>query len=172
MKIKNFTVFLLISILLFSCKIQSKKDQAYGNPMPVIDTSKFVNLAEIQGQLHTIADNQTPSVVSIATEKTITQQYNNFDPFDFFFRSPWDENDNGRNRAPKQREFKQGGLGSGVIYQKRGNIYYVITNYHVIDGVDKIKVIVDQERSYDGKIIAGDPDVDIAVVDVRTKDDL
>ena len=170
MRLKHIEIILFTIIIAFSCKNQSKSDYSNKNTAPVIDTSRFVNITEIQGQLHSIADNHTPSVVSIATEKTVTQNFNNFDPFDFFFKSPWNGED--RNQQPKQKEFKQGGLGSGVIYQKKGNIYYVITNNHVIDGVDKIKVIVDQEKSYDGKIIAADPDVDIAVIEVKTKDEL
>ncbi|MCK4797201.1 MAG: trypsin-like peptidase domain-containing protein, partial [Spirochaetes bacterium] len=51
-------------------------------------------------------------------------------------------------------------------------IYYIITNYHVIRGVDSIKVTIDQERYYDGETVASDPAVDIAVIKIKTKDDL
>lgn len=92
----------------------------------------------------------------------------------FFFRSPWgDDNNNNNKQTPqKKREFKQGGLGSGVIYLKKENTYYIITNNHVIENVDKIKVIVNQEKNYDGKVLGTDPDIDIAVVQINTKDQL
>src|SRR4030042_1249888 len=143
-----------------------------GDPSPVINTAQFTNIAELQSQLHSIADNQTTSVVSISTEKIVSQPDNYFDPFDFFFKSPWDREDNNNRNAPKNREYKQGGLGSGVIYKKKGNVYYVMTNNHVIDGVNKIKVIVNENKTYDGKLIAGDSAIDIAIVEINTKDEL
>ena len=171
------TILFLIILFAFSCKSNFKTDYSSynnneSNTSPIINTRQFVDLADLQLQLHTIADNHTPSVVSISTEKIISQPYNNFDPFDFFFKSPWDWDDNNNNRSPKNKEYKQGGLGSGVIYNKKGNKYYIITNNHVIEGVDKIKIIVDANNSYDGKILAGDPDVDIAIVEIETKDQL
>lgn len=176
MKTNRIVIMFLLITLIFSCKINDRNNDSNtynseGNPAPVINTSQFTNIAELQGQLHSIAENQTTSVVSISTEKIVSQQDNYFDPFDFFFKSPWDRDNNNRN-APKNREYKQGGLGSGVIYKKKGNVYYVMTNNHVIDGVDKIKIIVNENKSYDGKIIAGDSAIDIAVVEINTKDEL
>ena len=176
MKLSKGVILLFVILFAFSCKNNFKNDYSSynnnneANTSSVINAQQFVNLAELQMQLHTIAQNHTPSVVSISTEKTISQPYNNFDPFDFFFKSPWDDNDN--NKSPKNREYKQGGLGSGVIYNKKSDKYYIITNNHVIEGVDKIKIIIDENKSYDGKVLAGDPDVDIAIVEIDTKDQL
>lgn len=171
------SIIILLSgiILLLSCQILSKNilTKSFTNPEPVIDPYRFVNIAQLQGELHTIAKSETPSVVSISTETIISQPFNFFDPFDFFFNEPMDPwNDDQKSRKQKKKEFKQGGLGSGVIYKKKGNIYYIVTNNHVIDGVDSIKVSIDQSKSYDGEIIAGDPAVDIAVIKVKTKDKL
>lgn len=177
MKPNRIVIMLLLITLIFSCKINNKNNNSNsynneGNPSPVINAAQFTNIAELQSQLHSIAENQTTSVVSISTEKIVSQPDNYFDPFDFFFRSPWDREDNNNKNAPKNREYKQGGLGSGVIYKKKGNVYYVMTNNHVIDGVNKIKVIVNENKSYDGKIIAGDSAIDIAIVEINTKDEL
>ena len=172
---KRIFVLLFAMTLLFSCKaVYHSNNNNNNEAKPVINPTLFVNLSELQAELHTIADNNTQSVVSISTEKTVKQSAQDFDPFDFFFRGPQNPQDknNNKNNQPKDREFKQGGLGSGVIYQKKGDSYYVITNNHVIEGVDKIKVIIDRNRSYDGKVLATDPDVDIAVVEIKTKDDL
>ncbi len=176
MKLARISIIFFIFIFAFSCSNNYKNKYSFQNnneenPSPVINASQFVDLSQLQLQLHTIADNHTPSVVSISTEKTVSQTYNNFDPFDFFFKGPWDKDDNNNNQ-PKQKEYKQGGLGSGVIYRKKDNKYYVVTNNHVIDGVDKVKVIIDENKSYEAKIIAGDPDVDIAIVEITTKDQL
>ena len=168
--LRIFIIFIL-ALALFSCGKNQKNtftgtDNSY-------DFRQFVNLKELQGQLHTIADNNTSSVVSISTEKIISQPA--FDPFDFFFKSPWgfDDEDQRKQPAPqKKKEYKQGGLGSGVVYQKKDNVYYIITNNHVIEGVDKIKVIVNQDKNYDAKVLGADPEIDIAVVEIKTKDNL
>jgi len=135
---------------------------------PVFISDNFLSINELQSKLHSIANNETTSVVFIGTEKIIKQRY--MDPFDFFFKSPWDWDD--RMPQPKEREFKQSGLGSGVIYFKKGKEYFIITNNHVVEDVDKIKVTVDQKKFYDAKLVGSDPKVDIAVIRIETNDNL
>ena len=166
------TLIFLQIILLISCKsstINSETETKKQDSKAVYVSDSFKNISDLQAQLHSISENKTPSVVFIGTEKIIKQRQ--VDPFDFFFRSPWDDNDRKKNE-PKEREFKQQGLGSGVIYSKKGNNYYIITNNHVIEGADKIKITIDQKKYYDGKVLGSDPRVDIAVVSIETKDEL
>ena len=170
----KFKIFILLSLLLFAFSCNKSKSTYNESGYSTNSLAHFVDLKELQGQLHSIAENQSSSVVSISTEKIISQPYN-FDPFDFFFRNPWGDDDNNNKKQqtpPKNREFKQGGLGSGVIYQKKDNVYYIMTNNHVIENVDKIKVVVNQEKNYDGKVLGTDPDIDIAVVEIKTSDQL
>ncbi|MGN0076011.1 MAG: S1C family serine protease [Parafannyhessea sp.] len=54
------------------------------------------------------------------------------------------------------------GLGSGVIYDKKGDI---ITNYHVIEGATSISVTINN-KSYDAKVVGSDSSSDIAVIKV------
>lgn len=124
-------------------------------------------IADLQKKLHSIADNESSSVVFISTEKTIKQNYQSMDPFEFFFNTP-----RGNNGNEKQREFKQSALGSGVIYSKKGDDYFIITNNHVVDGADKVKITIDGRKQYDATIVGGDQYVDIAVIKVNTKDKL
>jgi Do/DeqQ family serine protease len=58
-------------------------------------------------------------------------------------------------------EFRQPGLGSGVIVDRRG---YVLTNFHVIKGADAVTVRLSSKREYRGRIIGSDPKTDLAVV--------
>src|SRR5438309_7431211 len=58
-------------------------------------------------------------------------------------------------------EFRQRGLGSGVIFDKRG---LVLTNFHVIKGADEITVKLSDKREYRGQILGIDPKTDLAVV--------
>lgn len=62
------------------------------------------------------------------------------------------------------REFKQQGMGSGVIVSKDG---YILTNNHVVEGADEIKVILGDKREFDGKIVGADPQSDVAVIKIE-----
>lgn len=128
--------------------------------------SAETGIAELQRKLHSIADNESQSVVFISTEKTVSRPQGFFDPFDFFFDRGRGQNQN------RQQEFKQSALGSGVIYHKKGNDYYIITNNHVVEGADTVKVTVDGRKEYNAEIIGGDKNVDIAVLKVTTRDNL
>ncbi len=59
------------------------------------------------------------------------------------------------------------GAGSGVILSKDG---YIVTNHHVINGADKIRVITHDHKSYDAKLIGYDASTDLAVVKIDAKD--
>ena len=60
---------------------------------------------------------------------------------------------------------KQNGLGSGVILTEDG---YILTNNHVVDGADEIKVALNPDgKEYDAKIVGRDPKSDIAVLKVE-----
>jgi serine protease Do len=58
-------------------------------------------------------------------------------------------------------EFRRPGLGSGVIFDKRG---LVLTNFHVIKGADEITVKLSDKREYRGQILGTDPKTDLAVI--------
>ncbi len=61
-------------------------------------------------------------------------------------------------------EGKQGdSSGSGVIFRSDG---YVLTNFHVIDGADGVKVVCDNGTERTGQVIGSDPDSDVAVVKI------
>jgi serine protease Do len=61
----------------------------------------------------------------------------------------------------------QTGLGSGVIVNANGT---VLTNHHVIDGAEAIKVELRNHRVYDAKVIGSDPPSDLAVLKIEGKD--
>ena len=97
-----------------------------------------------------VASNGNPAVVSIVSEKVIEQHYNHFfSPFGDQF---------------PQGESRGHSLGSGVIIDSDEG--YIITNNHVIDDAEDIKVILYDKREVRGTIVATDPPSDLAVIKV------
>jgi serine protease Do/serine protease DegQ len=64
-------------------------------------------------------------------------------------------------------ESKQEGLGSGVIVTADG---YILTNNHVVEGADELKVVLSDEREFIARVIGADPKTDIAVVKIEATD--
>ncbi|MBZ0155233.1 MAG: DegQ family serine endoprotease [Alphaproteobacteria bacterium] len=99
-----------------------------------------------------------PAVVNISTVKTVRRQTAPFDEFfDFLYPFP---DGNGR-------KWKEQSLGSGVIVSPDG---YIVTNNHVVEQSDDIKVILYDRRAFRAKIIGADPKTDIAVIKIDAKD--
>lgn len=65
--------------------------------------------------------------------------------------------------SPRRRQ----GSGSGVIISEGG---YIVTNHHVIEGADEIKVHLADKRSFDADLIGADAKTDIAVLKVTASD--
>ena len=63
----------------------------------------------------------------------------------------------------QERDTKQEGLGSGVIVSPDG---YIITNNHVVEGADELKVMLSDDREFIAKVIGTDPKTDVAVVKI------
>jgi S1-C subfamily serine protease len=62
--------------------------------------------------------------------------------------------------SPRPREFKQQGLGSGVVVQPD----LVLTNNHVIEGADEIRVTARDKREFQAKVVGADSKSDLAVL--------
>ena len=115
----------------------------------------------------TLAETVSPAVVNISTVKTIK---GGGPVFRHFHQNPQGDQDPFKDFFDKffgneqQREFKQRSLGSGFIIDKDG---YIVTNNHVIDDADEIKVKLNSGKEYDAKIIGRDPSTDIALIKIK-----
>ncbi len=103
----------------------------------------------------------TPSVVNIYSAKTVRQK----PAFAPFFDDPFFRQFFGVPFENIPRERREQSLGSGVIVTEDG---YILTNNHVVDGADEIKVALDDDKNvYDAKVIGTDPQTDIAVLKIE-----
>lgn len=94
----------------------------------------------------------SPGVVGIVVTQMqlVRHGYGNDEFFDFFF---------GPELAPRVKEIER--MGSGFIFSKDG---YILTNYHVVDGAQKLYVTFSDGKQVEGKVVGVDPQTDLAVL--------
>jgi serine protease Do len=103
-----------------------------------------------------------PSVVNITTVHAIHGRAGGNFNFPFGF-DPFGAGPNQRPRGGDQ-VFKQQALGSGFIADSRGHI---VTNAHVVDDADEVKVKLADEKEYSAKVIGRDKRLDLAVLELE-----
>ncbi|MDJ0722055.1 MAG: Do family serine endopeptidase [Desulfobacterales bacterium] len=116
-----------------------------------------------------LADRVGPAVVNIQVEKTTRPAMQPFRQgpggldrrFRDFFGPPSGDR---RSRPPRPS-----GVGTGFIIDSDGHI---VTNNHVVDGADRIKVVLQDERAFEATVIGRDPQTDLALIKVASDRDL
>ena len=110
----------------------------------------------------------SPAVVNVFTttapRQNTSQPRNPFSDDPFFRRFFGDEFPGGETR--RFRTPRQNGLGSGVIVSEDG---YILTNNHVVDNADEIKVALSDEREFTAKVVGRDDKSDVAVLKIDAK---
>jgi serine protease Do len=114
-------------------------------------------IAESSRAFSEIASSISPSVVNISTTKVMRREASPLldDPFSEFFSPLRDF------KMPKK--WKEQSLGSGVIISSDG---YIITNNHVVEQGDEIRVTLFDKRSFKAKLIGADNKTDVAIVKI------
>jgi Do/DeqQ family serine protease len=119
-----------------------------------------------------VAQRVRPAVVHIGTVQVARSRRPPITPGPFaddpFFKDFFDQFFGPRTPG-SPGEFRQPGLGSGVIVDRRG---YVLTNFHVIKGADAVTVRLSSKREYRGRIVGTDGKTDLAVVRFEPDSDL
>lgn len=139
----------------------------------ISDNNSFIKVANTQAfetDFTSAAESTINSVVCIKNFAT-PQSGGNYgyggsgDPFgmfDFFFGPQQRQQEQPRTQRKKQ-EPVQSGLGSGVIISSDG---YIITNNHVIDGAERLEVLLNDNSTYDARVIGTDEATDLALIKI------
>lgn len=153
---KLFSVFAVVVASTFALvsgaqlAVDREKPRLRVDPAPV---------SEASGLVVSYADMIEPvqkAVVSVYSTKIVRERLQ-MNPF---FREFFGD------RMP-ERESEQRGMGSGVIVTADG---YIITNNHVIEGADELKVLLPDEREFKASVVGADPKTDIAIIKIEAVD--
>jgi serine protease Do len=121
-----------------------------------------------------LVEKVSPSVVTITTTQKVSddqvagldQMFPPGSPFEEFFKrfgTPQGP------QGPKGRAEPMRALGSGFVVDPSG---YIVTNFHVVDGADSIKVKLGKDGEYDAKVIGSDKETDLALLKIDAKNAL
>lgn len=97
-----------------------------------------------------------PAVVVVTSEIKATESRSRVPSFEDFFK--------GDPGGPSQPQQRQRGFGSGVIVSGDGTI---VTNHHVIAGASKIKIELNDKRTFEAKVVGSDEPTDLAVLKIE-----
>ena len=140
--------------------------------LPAATAAKNAPARMVPQNFSVLADAVSPAVVHIRVEKTVKGGGPASGPFggNPFGGGQQPPNFFGHRFGPERRpDFRQQGLGSGFIIDRDG---YIVTNNHVVDSADTIKVILKDEAEYPAKVIGRDPVTDIALIKIEAKGNL
>ncbi|MBP6507849.1 MAG: DegQ family serine endoprotease [Opitutaceae bacterium] len=146
-----------------SLALRAKDEAEERPPLKLQSNNQAINRDDaVRVSYATVVKKASPSVVYVFSTKTVKLNnemapFFNDPQFRRFFGAP------NPGQMPPQAQ-KQQGLGSGVIISSNG---YILTNNHVVDGADEVKVAVGEPRKeYKAVIVGRDPKADVAVLKI------
>ncbi len=132
-----------------------------------IEADPALSREGVHSRFAELARDAADSVVNVHTSKTVSQPQGMFPDF---FRMPGTPNRPGRphpRQQPLQRRVPS--MGTGFVISSDGHI---LTNHHVIDGVDEIEVRFHDGTSAKAEVVGEDPKTDLALIRVKDIDGL
>ncbi len=146
-----FGIFIQLASNVFALNVSQSK-----NSLKIIE--------QLEDSVFQVAENVGSAVVGISTQRNrlVTSYFRKYGDefFNEFFQTFFFGDSS-------QREYKQIGLGSGVIINPDGHI---LTNEHVIAGADKIKVTLADGREFEAELKGADYRSDIALIKINALD--
>ena len=117
-----------------------------------------------------LAEKVRPGVVNIQVVKKVKNiGFRNFPGNPFGGQNPFGDFFSPFSQGNPPGGFEQKGVGSGFIMSREG---YILTNNHVVEEADQIKVKLSNGKEYEGKVIGRDPKTDLALVKIEGAPDL
>ena len=110
-----------------------------------------------------LARQAAPGIVNVHTSKTVVQQAPLGFPFGGLFGQLFGQQAPGRQpeNAPETRSFTVPSLGTGFVISNDG---LIVTNNHVVDGVEKIDIVFSDGTHLPGEVVGADPKTDVALI--------
>ena len=119
-----------------------------------------------------LAERIRPGVVNIQVVKKVKNigfGFRNFPGNPFGDQNPFGDFFGPFSEGNPPRGFEQRGVGSGFVMSREG---YILTNNHVVEDADQIKVKLANGKEYDAIVIGRDPKTDLALIKIKTSPDL
>jgi serine protease Do len=132
-----------------------------------LEPDRMASRDGIHSQFAELARTAARSVVNVHTSRTVVQP--TFPFSDFFHGFPGAPRQPGHPPMPEQRERRVPSQGTGFVISADG---YILTNHHVVDGVDEIEVKFQDGSSAEAEIVGVDQKTDLALIRVTDTDDL
>ncbi len=134
----------------------SSPDSSKAVAAPVLAANPLINANT--NFVTQVVDRVGPAVVRIESSRTVTRR------MPAIFNNPFFRDFFGSDFPSRPQERVERGEGSGFIIKSDG---LILTNAHVVDGTDKVNVILKDGRSFQGKVMGTDPVTDVAVVKIE-----
>lgn len=161
-------IIVLLVLLFFIMPVQSKDNG-------------IESLRQSSKAFASVARSVSPSVVFIQVETT--KPYSSYHQFPMPFDEQWPFGSDlferffgehfGDNQKPQEprKQPKVVGQGSGFVFASKAHLFidksYILTNSHVVENAEKIKVILQDRREFEAKIVGTDPKSDVAILEIK-----
>jgi len=146
---------------------------AVKHPEPAVSTGSTVSETPmVPANFSDLAEKVRPGVVNIQVVKKVKNVgfgFRNYPGNPFKENNPFGDFFGPFPEGNPPGGFEQRGVGSGFVMSREG---YILTNNHVVEDADQIKVKLANGKEYEGKIVGRDPKTDLALVKIEGASDL
>ncbi|MCB1189879.1 MAG: trypsin-like peptidase domain-containing protein [Leptospiraceae bacterium] len=165
----RFSLLIVIGISVWIGSLISPMVWNYGkdsllDAQKISDSPSIQQAVSLERAFQEVFNFVSPSVVSIATERTIDINNQPFMHDPFFEHFFGDRVNPGQSHKQTQR-----GLGSGIILNQEG---YILTNEHVVRNMDKLTIKLSNNKTFEAKLIGSDSDLDLALLKIEGSKEL